>query len=60
MKRIKFKRGTEVLVEGFEETFRLIDTMWIDSKKPQAVVSTITYEVFWVGYDDITEVEGDD
>lgn len=60
MKRIKFKRGTEVLVEGFEETFRLVDTMWMKTKKVQAVISMRTYETFWVSPQDITKVEGDD
>ena len=61
MKRIKLKRGSEVFVEGFnDEVFKLIDTLWVDSKKLQAVASMRTYEVFWVSYEDITEVKGDD
>ena len=61
MKKIKLKRGSEVFVEGFnDEVFKLIDTLWLNSKKLQAVVSMRTYDVLWVGYDDITAVEGDD
>jgi len=61
MKKIKLKRGSKVFVEGFnDEIFKLIDTLWLGSKKLQAVASTRTYEVLWVGYEDITAVEGDD
>lgn len=61
MKKIKLKRGSEVFVEGFnDEVFKLIDTLWLNSKKLQAVVSMRTYDVLWVGYEDITAVEGDD
>ena len=60
MKRIKFKRGSIVHVEGFDEEFRLIDTMWMKTKKVQAVISMRTYETFWVAPQDITKVEGDD
>jgi len=61
MKKIKLKRGSEVFVEGFnDEVFKLIDTLWLGSKKLQAVVSMRTYDVLWVGYEDITAVEGDD
>lgn len=61
MKRIKLKRGSEVFVEGFnDEVFRLIDTLWVGSKKLQAVASMRTYETFWVAPQDIIEVKGDD
>ena len=60
MKRIKLKRGSKVYIEGFDEEFRLVDTLWLNTKKVQAVVSMRTYETFWVSPEDITEVKDDD